>query len=103
MFMFVWKKKYDAVTREMGRQIAERDDTLMIREATIGRLQRENAKLLERMAVADNQTMAAIRSRDAIRARLDVVGAELDHWRANGQLRDPKTGRLIPRAKTEAA
>lgn len=43
--MFVWKKKYDAVTREMGRQIVERDDTLMLREATIGRLEAEKLAL----------------------------------------------------------
>lgn len=46
--MFVWKKKYDAVTREMGRQIVERDDTLMVREATIGRLQRTSEDMLAR-------------------------------------------------------
>jgi hypothetical protein len=46
--MFVWKKKYDAVTREMGRQIVERDDTLMVREATIGRLQRSGEDMLAR-------------------------------------------------------
>lgn len=36
----------------------------------------------------------------ALRSEIAELTAELAHWRANGQLRDPKTGRLIPRAKT---
>ena len=31
--------------------------------------------------------------------RIEKLEAELANWRANGQLRDPKTGRLIPKAK----
>lgn len=59
--MFVLKKTYDAVTREMGRQIVERDETLMIREATIGRLQRENARLLTE-ATAISGELAAMKA-----------------------------------------
>lgn len=66
------------------------------RDITIGRLQREKAKLL-------NDITMATASRDAVRERLNVVGAELDHWRKHGQLRDPKTGRLIPRVDGKAA
>lgn len=36
------------------------------------------------------------------RMRILALEAELDHWRAHGQLRDPKTGRLIPKAKAAA-
>lgn len=63
--MFVTKKKYAAVTTEMGRQIVARDDTLMIREATIGRLQRENATLLSEVSelrAADERRKAQARS-----------------------------------------
>lgn len=57
--MFVWKKKYDAVTREMGRQIVERDDTLMVREATIGRLQRTSEGLLrDKLAESERANLA---------------------------------------------
>lgn len=34
-------------------------------------------------------------------ADLSAATQELAKWRANGQLRDPKTGRLIPKAKVE--
>lgn len=32
-------------------------------------------------------------------SQIMMLADELANWRANGQLRDPKTGRLIPRAK----
>lgn len=48
--MFITRKKHEAIVKEMGRTIVARDDTLMIREATIGRLQRENAALLSELA-----------------------------------------------------
>lgn len=52
----------------------------------------------------ERETAGRILQRNiAVQARLDVVGAELDHWRKHGQLRDPATGRLIPRAKTKVA
>lgn len=63
--MFVTKKKYATVTAEMARQIAARDDTLMIREATIGRLQRENAALLSELSelrAADERRKAQARA-----------------------------------------
>ena len=36
---------------------------------------------------------------EAYAAEMADLKAELAHWKANGQLRDPKTGRLIPREK----
>lgn len=39
--MFIRRKRHDAIVREMGRMIVKRDDTIMIREATIGRLERQ--------------------------------------------------------------
>lgn len=63
--MFVTKKKYAAVTKEMARQIAARDDTLMIREATIGRLQLVKAALLSELAelrAADERRKAQARA-----------------------------------------
>lgn len=44
--MFVRRKKYDAVVTA----IAERNATLAQRDATIGRLQRENARLLSEIS-----------------------------------------------------
>ena len=67
--MFVWKKKYDAVTREMGRQIVERDDTLMVREATIGRLQRTSEDMLARVIASDAKLEAAMASLAQIAAQ----------------------------------
>jgi hypothetical protein len=42
--------------------------------------------------------------RDAYKLQLDSALTELDHWKQHGQLRDPATGRLIPKASvsTEA-
>lgn len=35
--------------------------------------------------------------RDAETRRANALAAELDHWKKYGQLRDPATGRLIPK------
>lgn len=37
--------------------------------------------------------------RDKETTRANKLAAELSHWKKHGQLRDPKTGRLIPKAK----
>ena len=63
--MFMTRKKHDALMREMGRHILARDDTLMVREATIGRLQRENATLLSELSelrAADERRKAQARA-----------------------------------------
>lgn len=70
--MFVWKKKYDAATREMGRQIVERDETLMVREATIGRLQRTSEGLLrDKLAESQRANLAEQR----VNSLLDEIAA----------------------------
>lgn len=38
----------------------------------------------------------------ALRAERDAALAELAHWKQHGQLRDPATGRLIPKQKAIA-
>jgi len=43
----------------------------------------------------DEETVRADLAEQRVNSLLD----ELANWRANGQLRDPKTGRLIPKAK----
>lgn len=48
----------------------------------------------------------AIEQRDAARAEAEanrVDAEELEQWRKYGQMRDPATGRLIPRVKAEVA
>ena len=70
--MFVWKKKYDAATREMSRQIVERDETLMVREATIGRLQRTSEGLLrDKLAESQRANLAEQR----VNSLLDEIAA----------------------------
>lgn len=74
--MFVWKKKYDAVTREMGRQIAERDETLMVREATIGRLQRTSEDMLARNLELQARVIASDAKLEAAMASLAQIAAQ---------------------------
>lgn len=74
--MFVWKKKYDAVTREMGRQIVERDDTLMVREATIGRLQRTSEDMLARNLELQARVIASDAKLEAAMASLAQIAAQ---------------------------
>lgn len=40
--------------------------------------------------------------RDAETKRANELAAELAHWKANAQMRDPKTGRLIPKEAAAA-
>ncbi|MBR2268751.1 hypothetical protein [Sphingobium sp.] len=74
--MFVWKKKYDAVTREMGRKIVERDDTLMVREATIGRLQRTSEDMLARNLELQARVIASDAKLEAAMASLAQIAAQ---------------------------
>lgn len=74
--MFVWKKKYEAVTREMGRQIVERDETLMDREATIGRLQRSGEDMLARNLELQARVIASDAKLEAAMASLAQIAAQ---------------------------
>ena len=69
--MFIRKSTHEAVVTTLKASIAIRDGKAVVDAETIGRLQRENARLL----------------------------GELANWQKHGQLRDPATGRLIPRVK----
>lgn len=71
--MFITKKKHDAIVKGLSADI----------------------RALEQTAVHFK------RQRNEVRADAALDAAELAHWRQYGQLRDPKTGRLIP--KREAA
>jgi len=79
-------KKHKAVVAELRRQI--------------GVLTDNKRRMAESM---DGEARHLRRQLDKMQDRVAAQEAELAHWRANGQLRDPKTGRLIPRAKVEAA
>lgn len=48
--MFISKKKHEAALALMAKANVDLDETLMVREATIGRLQRENAGLLAELS-----------------------------------------------------
>lgn len=98
--MFVWKKKYEAVTREMGRQIVERDDTLMIRDATIGRLQRENAGLLrDKLAAAEAAKNLAGELRECMRT-IDDLRPDAEKYRE--RLRRDRDNAASKRARSTA-
>lgn len=111
--MFMTKKRHDALMREAARLIVERDDTLMIREATIGRLQREISGLRSDVTAAEMAYEESRKSHRRVAEQLAAARAEaeanrvdaeeLEQWRKFGQMRDPATGRLIPRVKAEVA
>ncbi|MEW6626549.1 MAG: hypothetical protein AB1431_07155 [Pseudomonadota bacterium] len=61
-------------------------------EAECARLQRTIDQLTEDANLWRSQSYEAD-------LRIEKLEAELANWRANGQLRDPKTGRLIPKGK----
>ena len=61
-------------------------------EAECARLQRTIDQITEDANLWRSQSYEAD-------LRIEKLEAELANWRANGQLRDPKTGRLIPKAK----
>lgn len=80
--MFISKKKHDAIVAAMQADIDARAQAYDTATA-VGRGRENNIKRL-------------IVERDAL-------AAELAHWRQHGQLRDPKTGRLIPKSKSMAS
>ena len=111
--MFIRKKKHDAAMKAIARLVVDRDDTIMIREAAIRRLERENSWLRSDVRAAE---MAYEESRKAHRRVAEELAAaraeaeankvdaeELVQWRKYGQMRDPATGCLIPRVKAEVA
>ncbi|OAH41857.1 hypothetical protein AX777_21330 [Sphingobium yanoikuyae] len=83
MFGLMSVKKHKAVVAEFRRQIGVQTDN--------------KRRMAESM---DGEARHLRRQLDKMQDRVAAQEAELAHWRANGQLRDPKTGRLIPRAKT---
>lgn len=104
--MFITKKKHDAIVAGWADDLRATHNRLVSeRDAETKR-----ANELERhITMADNQTRAACTDRDRYRdlhaaseQRRNEIGAELDHWRKHGQLRDPATGRLIPKEAAAA-
>ncbi|WIA54352.1 hypothetical protein N6H05_14895 [Sphingobium sp. WTD-1] len=79
----------DAIHKSYG---AKHDALLEARDEL--RFQKGQVATLSRRK--DEETVRADLAEQRVNSLLD----ELANWRANGQLRDPKTGRLIPRAKT---
>lgn len=75
----------------------------------IGGLRDSLSETLEAKARLEDKLTAALteikQERETAERFLErnvALQAELHHWRAHGQLRDPKTGRLIPKAKAAA-
>lgn len=85
----------DMLDRFDNKQIQVLRDSL---NETLGAKARLEDKLTAALAEAKQERETAGR----ILERNIALQAELDHWRANGQLRDPKTGRLIAKAKAAA-
>lgn len=83
MFGLMSVKKHKAVVAELRRQIGVITDN--------------KRRMAESM---DGEARHLRRQLDKLQGKVAAQEAELANWRANGQLRDPKTGRLIPRAKT---
>lgn len=109
--MFNWFKKAEA--RQNNVLVERYEAALASKDKTIERLCRERDAALAAYKAEPNplqQTVDQL-TEDAnlwrsqsyeADLRIGKLEAELANWRANGQLRDPKTGRLIPRAKVTA-
>ncbi|WP_394436736.1 hypothetical protein ACGGKE_07810 [Sphingobium naphthae] len=82
MFGLMFVKEHKAVVAEFRRQISVLTDN-----------KRRMAESME------SEARHLRRQLDKMHDKVAAHEAELTNWRANGQLRDPKTGRLIPRAK----
>lgn len=75
----VSKAYHDEIVKNYAMRTAQ-DETLIARRGAI---------ILERNGTIRN-----------LQGLVDELTAELAHWRKHGQLRDPKTGRLIPKAQS---
>ena len=87
--MFITKKKHEAIVATMAADIRQAHDALD--------LMASDNRALDTAAAHFKQ------QRDAARAEAEANKAELARWRQYGQMRDPATGRLIPRVKAEVA
>lgn len=94
--MLMFKKTHDRVVSAMAAKIAGWTKDLEAMKAEVAKVATERDEARQGLEVY--RSMALNRGKT-----IEAMRDELAHWRANGQLRDPNTGRLIPRAKTEAA
>lgn len=105
--MAFWKKKEPAepmISKAEHDRIVAANDRIALtgrqslhvlikqKDEEIGYFQVENARLLAELA-----TLKA--ERDILDEACNKAAIELAHWKKHGQLRDPATGRLIPKAK----
>lgn len=93
--MFISRKKHEAMVALKDQEIRALDQLSGKFMAERDAETRRAGNLESYFRMAANQTHGACADRDRL-------AAELAHWKQHGQLRDPKTGRLIPKAKTEA-
>ena len=85
-----WKKKETAATETVSK--AQHD-------CVVNNL-RDDVRALSRLAASYKEDLTAARA-EAEANKADAE--ELEQWRKYGQMRDPATGRLIPRVKAEVA
>jgi len=103
MFGFVSRKKYEAAVAKAGALFDEVAQHVSAEEFSAAKpLPHKVALAVKRL---DEARSNAFRNRQMILTldgKLSAVRIELEHWRAYGQLRDPATGRLVPKAQTAA-
>ena len=90
--MFITKKKHEAEIREWDLRCVQLMREAETERETTGRLIQRNRELQTRLLAARAEAEAN-----------KVDAEELERWRRYGQMRDPATGRLIPRVKAEVA
>jgi len=89
--MFIMKKKHEAEIREWDLRCVQ-----LMREAETERY--TTGRLIQRNRELQTQLLAARAEAEANK----VDAEELAAWRKYGQMRDPATGRLVPRVKEAA-
>jgi len=90
--MFIRKSVHTAAMAKLAKANVDLEQDAQRERETTGRLIQRNREL-------QTQVLAARAEAEANK----VDAEELEQWRKYGQMRDPATGRLIPRVKAEVA
>lgn len=103
---FMTVREHEAVKRHQNALIELRGETVANRDATIGRLEAVCKALRTELATLKAERDGLLNERDILSEACneaattrDKAAFELAFWKKHGQLRDPATGRLIPKAK----
>lgn len=98
--MFVWKKTHDSMIAHYSRLFDARGEVISDRDATIGRLQRENARLLAEVSGLRSDVTAAEMAYEESHKAHKRVAAELATLKAE---RDRRMAPLIAANAARAA